>query len=264
VVILPGLGNAAEDYDALARSIEQRLPGAVVRTAPVARQDWLRNAAGVVTPEYWLGTLNPRPTVDWYLERISTAVAEARLASQQERVTLLAHSAGGWLARVWLAQHGASSASCLLTLGSPLRAPPVGVAGVFDQTRGILTHVAANSPSVADLAQEGCRTVCVAGRFVRGAAALAPSTAGEWVVGQGYRQVCGEAEVWGDGITPCDWALLPGAEHVVLDGVYHSPLGAGEGRKWYGSEGVIEQWLDRLVEGSAEGSAAVEELVATE
>lgn len=48
----------------------------------------------------------------------------------------------------------------------------------------------------------------------------------EKAVGLGYLQVCGDAAVWGDGIVPLPTAHLPGAEHLDLDGVYHSPLGA--------------------------------------
>ena len=135
----------------------------------------------------------------------------------------------------------------VLSLGSPLRPPPRDVPGVIDQTRGILTYVDARCPGAAELRAAGGRFVCVAGRYVRGSAALTPAQASAWVVGQGYRQVCGAAEVWGDGITPQDWALLPGAEHVVLDGVFHSPVGAGPDRPWYGSPGVLEQWAGQLL-----------------
>ena len=50
----------------------------------------------------------------------------------------------------------------------------------------------------------------------------------------------------GDGITPVAWAQLDGAEHVTLDGVYHSPLGAGAGRPWYGSADVLPKWEGAL------------------
>ena len=73
----------------------------------------------------------------------------------------------------------------------------------------------------------------------------------------------GYAEEWGDGIVPISAALLAGSEQVVLEGVYHSPIGAvdvqpdGEhggtaaaadasasvARPWYGSASVINQWL---------------------
>jgi hypothetical protein len=41
--------------------------GLAVEVAAVNRVDWLRNAAGVTDLNYWKGTLNPRPTVDWYV-----------------------------------------------------------------------------------------------------------------------------------------------------------------------------------------------------
>jgi pimeloyl-ACP methyl ester carboxylesterase len=246
VVILPGLGNAAEDYVPLEQALRQEL-GATVTTALVSRPDWLRNAAGVVDSAYWAGTLNPVPTVNWYLERISAAVDSALRESGQERVSLVAHSAGGWLARVWLQQspQNASRVSLLLSLGSPLRPPPTNVPGVIDQTRGILTHVDANCASAEELAASGTRVVCVAGRYILGSDEVFAAR-GAWVVGQGYRQVCGRSDVWGDGITPTEWALLPGAEHVTLEDVFHSPVGSGPDRRWYGSAGVLEQWVQYL------------------
>ena len=226
--------------------------GCTATTALVSRPDWLRNAAGVVDAAYWAGTLCPTPTVNWYLERISGAVERALSESGEQKVSLVAHSAGGWLARVWLQQspENAARVSLLLSLGSPLRPPPTGVPGVIDQTRGILTHVDANCASAEELAAGGTRVVCVAGRYILGSDEVFAER-GAWVVGQGYRQVCGRSDVWGDGITPTEWALLPGAEHVTLDDVFHSPVGAGPGRLWYGSEGVLEQWVDYLRRSSA-------------
>lgn len=78
------------------------------------------------------------------------------------------------------------------------------------------------------------------------------------LAGVGYEAVCGDAEAWGDGITPVASSHLPGAVTLTLDGVFHSPLGAtddegdsedgngggGRGdRPWYGSAGVLDQWV---------------------
>jgi hypothetical protein len=65
VVIMPGLGNAKNDYKALAELLTKE--GLTAEIASVNRIDWLRNAAGVVDINYWKGTLNPQPTVNWYL-----------------------------------------------------------------------------------------------------------------------------------------------------------------------------------------------------
>lgn len=63
VVLLPGLGNNSQDYKAMGQALEER--GLIVHTAAVTRVDWLRNAAGLRQAEYWKGTLQPRPVVDW-------------------------------------------------------------------------------------------------------------------------------------------------------------------------------------------------------
>ena len=131
VIILPGLGNCDADYSRLAELLRSR--GAAVKVARVARIDWARNAAGLLIPDYWQGTLSPRPTVDWYLGRIDEALEalneevsrHSKYSSESSAgggngnggdagsissssspslppLTLLAHSAGGWLGRVWM------------------------------------------------------------------------------------------------------------------------------------------------------------------
>jgi hypothetical protein len=79
VVIMPGLGNAKNDYKALAELLTKE--GLTAEIASVNRIDWLRNAAGVVDINYWKGTLNPQPTVNWYLSRskLSNPYASALL-----------------------------------------------------------------------------------------------------------------------------------------------------------------------------------------
>ncbi|CAL8463623.1 g3157 [Coccomyxa elongata] len=239
VVLLPGLGNNSQDYRAMSQALEER--GLRVQTAAVTRADWLRNAAGLRQIEYWKGILQPRPVVDWYLERVDAAVKSAQEASDGP-VTLLAHSAGGWLARVYLLGYGTRGIDRLVTLGSPHQAPPKDK-GLVDQTRGILTWVSENCP---DNFHQHLAYVTVAGKWIKGARLRGgEGTLAQKLVGLGYQQVCGEAEVWGDGITPLPAAHLQGAEQITLDGVYHSPLGAGAdgSRPWYGSPRVIERWI---------------------
>lgn len=142
VVVLPGLGNSSEDYAEFVEELEAR--GFSTTVAKVIRPDWLRNAAGLTSLSYWQGTLEPRPTVDWYLSRIADAVKEAKEKSGATKVTLCAHSAGGWMARVYLKDFGVDDVASLVSLGSPLNAVPKDVQGVVDQTRGILTYVEAN------------------------------------------------------------------------------------------------------------------------
>ena len=219
VVVLPGLGNCTEDYDAFASELELR--GFSATVAAVGRPDWLRNAAGLTQLAYWQGTLKPRPTVDWYLSRIADAVAAAKEKSGADRVALVAHSAGGWMSRVYMQDFGVDDIRCVVTLGSPLNAVPKDVPGVVDQTRGILTYVEANCAKPTEL---GVPVTCLAGKWLLGVETLGGAgDAAGFLVGQGYKQVCGSAEAWGDGITPVATAHLDGADNVTLEGCAPHP-----------------------------------------
>lgn len=271
VVILPGLGNNAADYNAISADLRAR--GLAVATAQVSRPDWLRNAAGLTTWDYWRGTLQPLPTVDWYMQRISAALADVEQEVGSGPVTLLAHSAGGWLSRVFLLEAGVGAVDRLVTLGSPHNPPPMGVA---DQTRGILNHVSATTPGNF---HEQIAYVSVAGKWVKGARLREKgATWGQKVAGAGYAQVCGDASVWGDGITPVDCAHLTGAKQITLEGVYHSPLGAvlpaadgsSVGRPWYGSPSIVSRWVAEVARDASEltgfemeiGDVALDSMVA--
>jgi hypothetical protein len=75
-----GLGNNTADYNELVASLEARGLKAIV--AQVSRLDWLRNAAGLLDANYWKGSLQPRPVLDWYLERTKNAIAAAKAMGQ--------------------------------------------------------------------------------------------------------------------------------------------------------------------------------------
>ncbi|CAH2072502.1 unnamed protein product, partial [Thlaspi arvense] len=275
-VILPGLGNNSGDYKKLEVTLSEYGVPAVV--AAVSRLDWFRNAAGLVDPSYWRGTLRPRPVLDWYLKRIDDAVREANALAQGQGLSLIGHSAGGWLARVYMEEYGNSDISLLLTLGTPHLPPPRGQPGVIDQTRGLLYYVEEQCAKAVYTPE--LRYVCIAGRYIRGATlvnnadvsagidggdaiselAIASNKTGDSqvssgpslrarFVGQGYKQVCGRADVWGDGVVPEVSAHLDGALNVTFDGVYHSPVGSeDETRPWYGSPAIVKDWIHHLLQ----------------
>lgn len=292
VVLLPGLGNNTGDYDELVASLAAR--GITAVTAKVSRPDWLRNASGLLDGNYWKGTLQPRPTLDWYLERMKNAIEEAMaLAPETGKVSVIAHSAGGWLGRVYMADFGTKDIALFLSLGSPHLPPPRDVPGVVDQTRGLLYYVEENCPGAFHAPD--VKYVCIAGRYLKGsrlfpnnAAAVAPTGLGTVgvsdgsvavsaaedenleagvgevivdgavkpapptlrarIVGQGYKQVCGQADVWGDGVVPEMSAHLDGAENLTFEGVYHSPVGASNERPWYGTESILDKWVHYLMQ----------------
>lgn len=251
-IILPGLGNNTTDYEKLTLVLKKYgVPTVVVK---VSRIDWLRNAAGLLDPNYWRGTLCPRPVLDWYFRKMDEAINEANELAQGGALSFIGHSAGGWLARAYMQEFGFSNVSLILTLGTPHLPAPKGLPGVIDQTRGLLDYVEKNC-SKAVYSPE-LRYVCVAGRYIKGTRFLGSnndnaemtmsvdqqnteialvntskppaSTLRARFIGQGYKQVCGQADVWGDGVVPEISAHLEGALNISLEGVYHSPVGSDD------------------------------------
>ncbi|CAM8935525.1 unnamed protein product [Rhodiola kirilowii] len=198
--------------------------------------------------------------------------------SEGGTLSVIGHSAGGWLARVYMEEFGRDGISLLLTLGTPHLPPPKGLPGVIDQTRGLLYYVEEQCAKPEYTPE--VKYVCIAGRYIQGspifgpsdvasdyttsslntiqpdseAATLnditksAPPTLRARFVGQGYKQVCGQSDVWGDGVVPEVSAHLDGALNISLDGVYHSPVGSDdELRPWYGSPAIVDQWIHHLL-----------------
>ncbi|KAL9262741.1 hypothetical protein AKJ16_DCAP14457 [Drosera capensis] len=240
-VILPGLGNNTSDYDKLKQTLAEEY-GVPTVVAKVSRVDWFRNAAGLLDPDYSKGTLRPQ-------------------------------SSGGWLARIYMEEFGMSDISLLLTLGTPHTPPPKGLAGVIDQTRGLWimlrtivqklsylrtldiyikgARIIGNSNEDFDYIASSGKDQAVAGATSRGDVAMSmPSspTLRARFIGQGYKQVCGRADVWGDGVVPELSAHLEGALNLSFDGVYHSPVGSDDfSRPWYGSPTIVTQGVDYLL-----------------
>jgi len=242
VIILPGLGNSASDYDDLAENLRSTTGLDLnVHTCDVRRIDWLRNAAGLLDPAYWKGTLKPRPVVDWYLDKVKEKVEIAKRDGGP--VSFLAHSAGGWLGRTYLVSMEApeiANVDCFVSLGSPHMPPPK---DVIDQTRGILTWVNETTPGAF---HDSVKYTTISGTCIQGTKfGDEDASLEQKITGQGYKQVGGNADVWGDGIVPKESAHLEGALQINLEGVYHSPLGQGD-RKWYGSPEVIGEWYHHL------------------
>jgi len=262
VVILPGLGNNSVDYAELKNSLKTEYDYNV-EVANISRLDWARNAQGLLDSNYWTGTLTPRPTVDWYLDRVDAAIERSKETSDGP-ITLLCHSAGGWLGRLYLRDFDRAGITHFVSLGSPHLPPPQ---GTIDQTRGILTHIQETCPHAY---HDDISYVTIAGNFARGAKLFGKDGSfSERIVGAGYKQVCGQSEVDGDGVVPIPSAHLQGAEQINLDGVYHSPLGATDlynnssldsddydesvslqsnetARRWYGHPENLKNWVKYL------------------
>jgi pimeloyl-ACP methyl ester carboxylesterase len=186
----------------------------------------------------WLSAILP---VCWtrLLGRLGRAVRRAARDSVTGKVTLVGHSAGGVLARLYLSPEpflgrpyrGLDYVDHLITLGSPH----------YNRRRWIYGGMMSNwiekrQPGAFFAPQ--VRYTSVAGKLTRGDRHGSPRERRTYAL---YQDMTGDGTVWGDGLIPVSAALLHGSRHIVLDGVGHF---VGFGGPWYGADDVIPRWLD--------------------
>lgn len=221
ILILGGFLISPEAYGPMVRRLEQ-LSGQPVRLVPVAKLEWLLT----VLAFGWARIL----------DRVAVEAAELAQQSPSGRVTLIGHSSGGIMLRLFLdgepfqgrRYNGAALADCLVMLGSPhtaLKATPLRqlvarrLPGAWFGDRVRYVSVAGDLP--LDQASPTARR-------------LAPTA---------YRNSTGDPNDRGDGLVPVGSALLDGSTPVVLEGVAH---GGAFGPRWYGTPEVVEQWWELI------------------
>ncbi|MFZ9753931.1 MAG: esterase/lipase family protein [Cyanobium sp.] len=229
ILVLGGFLIGAEAYGPLVESLE-RLSGQRVVLLPVTRWEWLLT----VLPLGWARLL----------DRVAIAAAELAGASQTGRITLVGHSSGGILLRLFLADGpfegrcygGRRLADTLITLGSPHTAL---------KATAMRTRVARELPGAyfGHDPLHPVRYVAVAGVIELEAGAGQASATARRLAPTAYRNSSGDAADRGDGLVPVGSALLEGAEPVLLEGVAH---GGAFGAQWYGTPAVVERWWAAL------------------
>ncbi len=225
IVILGGFLISPATYEPMRQRLEA-LSGQPVSLVPVGRPEWLLT----VFPWAWARIL----------DRVALEVRRQAAASATGRVTLIGHSSGGIMLRLFLddapfegrCYGGKAQADTLILLGSPhtaLKATP-------------LRQMVAKRLPGACFAPE-VRYVSVAGSVRLEAAAGEASDTARRLAPTAYRNSSGDADDRGDGLVPVGSALLEGSEPIVLEGVAH---GGAFGPAWYGSPAVVERWWAQI------------------
>ena len=189
----------------------------------------------------------------YLLRKLDDAVRQAVCQSETGKVTLVGHSAGGILARIYLspkpflghAYRGLDYVDHLITLGSPHYVERRSLHG------GRMSRWAEKRYPGAFFAPR-VKYTSVAGKLLRG---NHEGSLRERHTHAFYEEIIGSGDVWGDGLVPVASALLHSSRQVVLDGVSHF---TGFGGPWYGAAEVIPQWWS-----SYTGSVESEDEVAT-
>jgi len=220
-------------------------------------------AARLAKPPYerWC-FVAPFPAWRWALMRggdyaalvdaVARTVAVARAESGAESVTLLAHGAGGWAARIYLGNrpyhgtvyNGHEYADQLITLGTPHRS-------IAQPTARLTQWLNTAYPGAY---WPHLRYTSVVGRSIIGDPY---GTLPQRRVQRLYRAQTGDGTEWGDGVVPLACAHLPGSALCVLPGVTHLPGPP----TFYGGTDAVARWghylcEDALDRDDAEGTRA--------
>ena len=218
VVILGGFLITEEAYQPMADWLmAQGVQDAHV--VPVSRYDWLLTSWGV----------------GWrrVLDRVDALVKELQAKSPTGQVTLLGHSSGGVMLRLYLSDQpfqgrrygGAARCDRLISLGSPhqaIRATPL--------------------RAMVDRSCPGCHEPGVDYVAIAGELNLESTTASVFSrrsAKGSYRGISGSVDVRGDGLVPVNSALLCGARHLVQSDTAHGGL---FGTTTYFSLARLEAW----------------------
>lgn len=187
----------------------------------------------------WLPATVP-PGWNRLLRKLEKTVHEVAAGSDTGKVTLIGHSAGGVLARLYLsprpfwghAYRGLDHVSHLVTLGSPhYNRQKLIYGGWISQWIEKRYPGATFAPEV--------RYCSVAGKLIFG---NPQGTLRERHAHSFYADIGGKGEVWGDGLIPVSSALLKGSEQILLKASHFS----GFGGPWYGEEQVVRQWWVKI------------------
>lgn len=266
------------DYAELLDTIQSELTNVDVvatRVAPLPRTEWIKVAKQLPTKNFINANLSVKVTLDWYFDAMESALTELFAEGGEDtEVCIIGHSIGGWVARAYLGglsesstsvyRHGNDRIKSLITIGTPHISPE---SALVDQTRGLLREIASSKDcSSQSLSERGIAITCVGSSSLSGK--LITTNVEELIAATSYLPLVGRlgADVKGDGIVPTELAFMESPArrveiekcslsgyavrhaHVLptpwnlLDGSAAS-IKLPEDIMWYGSTGVLSQWL---------------------
>lgn len=220
VVIFGGFLSVPTAYRSMYGQLAE-MTGQTVRIVDAWTHDWIRST----TRAGWARLLG----------KLERAVLEAVRHSATGKVTLVGHSAGGVMGRLYLSDRpflghiyrGTDYVDRLITLGSPHH----------NRSGGQIRRWVDEQYPGAYFAPQ-VQYVCVAGKRVQG---RRDGSVGQRLAYRSYLRLSGAGDSWGDGLVPIESAILPGWHPIILEGVSHFSLSSVA---WYGSAEVIPRWWD--------------------
>lgn len=218
IVILGGFLSSSSLYEGMRRTLVT-LAEQPVLIVPARSHEWM----GTATPLGW----------SYILRKLERTVHRAARDSLTGQITLVGHSTGGVMARLFLAPEpfkghcfqGTEYVNHLITLGSPH----------YNRHGGWMRRWVENKYPGAFFAPQ-VRYISVAGAAIRG---KSDGTTKERAAYFAYRLLGTSGNMRGDGLVPLESALLDGSQHVVLPDASHFARSRGV---WYGTERMVHLW----------------------
>ena len=225
IIILGGFLINSSAYKEMSEYIQSRI-NKKVEIVPVTKIEWLSTN--------W--------SFGWkiILEKVEKIVKELSKESSTNKVTLIGHSSGGMILRLFLSDlvfnqkiyNGKNYANCLITLGSPNQAK-----------RATYLRDFVSSKLPGSFYSKDVNYISVAGELdLNGPIATRTSVR---LSKSSYKALNGNRNAIGDGLVPIDSALLIGSKQVVMKETAHCKT---FGEEWYGSKNKVEEWLNKSLE----------------
>ena len=225
IVIIGGFLSYAQAYRRMQQELSART-GQPVFIAGIPGHEWLLAVS----------------TLGWarLLSGLDLAIKRAAKSAPGEKITMIGHSAGGVLARLYMSPdpflgrsyRGLKRVNHLITLGSPHHSQ-----GSWRRGGQLSRYVEGRYPGA--YFQPEVYYTSFAGKFLHGD--RSGSRFQRWAYDR-YEEICGQGNTWGDGLIPIQAALLKGSDQVILDRISHYSV---FGDPWYGSSAAIPKWWDR-------------------
>ena len=240
-LILPGFGTSSSDYYNMKNNMIKL--NYKTNILYVKKSSWLNYS--IKNPKLIQKIIKrkckPNDLFDWYLQELGQEIIKIKHENKNEKIILIAHSAGGWLARDFIG-NGVFYVDYkpykvqdyiqeLITLGTPHQ-KPINIKN--DLAFGCLDYVNQKYPGAYI---EDIQYTSIGGKInifnTFEEITQIPTSFINY-----YNKEC----IISDGLVPHSCIHLDGAKQINLNNVHHafdSPY-----FKWYGHQDIIPQWLN--------------------